>query len=337
MKFKQVLAGLMSLTMITASGVTAFAQDNQAISNESDVKVALPISADLNKFQFQSFTGKVTEARVLEDNTGRTFISVEGEDDQIGTIVITKDTYVTSQNEIKVGDTVTGYYNSNAPMILIYPPQYNAEVVVVHDTEENVKVDIFDKDLVSSDNSLQLNIADETKVILENGEAFDDELANRKLVVSYTISTRSIPAQTTPSQVVVLLEDEKTDNGSEVIGDVSKMDIVVENKKITAPSAYLNENGTVMVPVRAIVEALGGEVQWDSELNSVMIGKGISFTLGKDYYVYMKTAPITLGDAPELVDGHTFVPLSFFREVMKLNNAYVFEGQIDINNGEKME
>lgn len=345
MKFKQVLAGLMSLTIITASGVTVFAQDSQTIA-ESDVNTILPISAVLNKFQFQSFTGKVTDIRVPEDNTDRTYISVEGEGEQLGTILITKDTYIVSQDAIKIGDTITGYYNGNAPMIMIYPPQYNAEVVVVNETEENIKVDIFDKDLVSSDNFLKLNISDETKIILENGEAFDGELANRKLVVSYTVSTKSIPAQTTPSQVVVLFEDieppifEIDDNDidySDIMGDVSKMDIVVEDKKITAPSAYLNENGTVMVPVRAIAEALGSEVKWDDELRSVTIDKGISFTLGKDYYVYMKTAPIELGDTPELVDGHTFVPLSFFREVMKVNNAYVFEGQIDINNGEKMQ
>lgn len=346
MKFKQVLAGLMSLTIITASGVTAFANDIQTITNESDVKTALPINAILNKFQFQSFTGKVTEIRVSEDNADRTYISVEGEGERLATILITKDTYVVSQDEIKVGDTVTGYYNGNAPMIMIYPPQYHAEVVVVNDTKEIIKVDVFDKDLVSSDNFLKLNISDETKIMLQNGEGFDGELTNRKLVVSYTVSTKSIPAQTTPSQIVVLYEDaehpiievdENDDNVSEVIGDVSKMDIVVENKKITAPSAYLNENGTVMVPIRAIAEALGSEVKWDDELKSVTIDKGISFTLGKDYYVYMKTAPIKLGDAPELVDGHTFVPLSFFREVMKLNNAYVFEGQIDINTGEKMQ
>jgi hypothetical protein len=51
----------------------------------------------------------------------------------------------------------------------------------------------------------------------------------------------------------------------------------------------------------------------------------------------MKMAPIQLGTAPAIVEGKTFVPLSFFKEVTRLNNAYVFESQIVIDNGERME
>ena len=46
--------------------------------------------------------------------------------------------------------------------------------------------------------------------------------------------------------------------------------------------------------------------------------------------------PISLGAAPELVGGRTFVPLQFFREVIPMNNAYVFDAQIVINNNEEI-
>lgn len=68
-----------------------------------------------------------------------------------------------------------------------------------------------------------------------------------------------------------------------------------------------------------------------------MVGKSVSLTMGKDYYTYMKTAPIQLGTAPEVVNGKTFVPLSFFKKIIRMNNAYVFETQIVIDNGEIMK
>ena len=36
-------------------------------------------------------------------------------------------------------------------MIMIYPPQYSAEVVVVENERENVKFDYFNENLISSD------------------------------------------------------------------------------------------------------------------------------------------------------------------------------------------
>ncbi|MPN07715.1 hypothetical protein SDC9_154986 [bioreactor metagenome] len=178
--------------------------------------------------------------------------------------------------------------------------------------------------MVSADNTIKLNISDATEIISQTGKSFKGDLENRKLVVLYGPSTRSIPAQTNPIKVIVL-------------DDAADMDIIVDNKKIDGPRAYTNEQGTIMVPLRAAAEALGFEVAWDGESKSIMVGKGISLKIGQDNYIYMKTAPIQLGTAPEAFEGRTFVPLNFFREVMRMNNAYVFEGQIVIDNGEKME
>ena len=52
-------------------------------------------------------------------------------------------------------------------MIMIYPPQIKADVIALKNSESNIKVDIFDKELVSLDNTLKLNITDETQVVLE--------------------------------------------------------------------------------------------------------------------------------------------------------------------------
>ena len=92
-----------------------------------------------------------------------------------------------------------------------------------------------------------------------------------------------------------------------------------------------------MVPLRAVAEALGYEVIWEGATQSVYLNNVISLTIGKDYYTRGRMAPIELGTAPELTDSRTYVPLSFFKQVIGMNNATYFEGVIEINNLETME
>lgn len=343
MKFKKATTGFLALSILSISAATAFAMDTpdfKSIHTLEGIDNVMPISTELELIRgikFGSVTGTVTKITDFEGVEGSKFILLENEEGIVGNIVVSNETYILNKSEITVGSVVTGYYDANAPMILIYPPQYKAEVVVVNKEGENVKVDRFNEELVSSDNLLKLNVLDDTEIVSKDGNPFDGELANRNLVVVYDVSTRSIPAQTNPIKVVVLPEYEEDIIVEETEKiDVSNMDIVVNDKAIEAPSAYTNEDGVVMVPLRAIAEALEYDVKWDASLNSVMIGKGISLKIGEDNYNYMKTAPIKLGTAPELVEGKTFVPLKFFKEVLRMNNAYVFEAQIVIDNGEIM-
>jgi hypothetical protein len=339
MKFKKTFAGLLTVTILSASAVTVFAANLEELKPINDLgqnKDIMPISIKLNaseKYYFYSFSGKVKEIADFNAVKGSKIVLVEDKAGGIANIIISKDTYVLNNADIVVGSEITGYYDANAPMITIYPAQYSAEVVVVEGKYQNVKVDHFDKDLVSSDKELKLNISDTTEITLQDGTAFSGVLDDRNLVVTYGITTRSIPAQTNPTKIVVLFE-----KADAVIGDVSKMDTVVNNKKIEAPAAYVNEKGTVMVPIRAIAEALGYDVIWNNEQRSIELGnKGISFKIGEDSYLYLKTAPIQLGTAPEIKEGSTYVPISYFRDVLRMNNAYVFEAQIVIDNEEKIQ
>ncbi|MEG6615025.1 copper amine oxidase N-terminal domain-containing protein [Peptococcaceae bacterium 1198_IL3148] len=326
MNFKKIFAGLL-VTMLALPAVTAFAADTGDTTIVSDVKQINEQS------HFNSFTGTVKKVTEREGVAGSKLVLVENEKGIEANIIVSDDTYILNDVEIAVGSEITGYYDSNAPMIMIYPVQYSAEVVAIDSKDQNIKVDIFDKNLVSADHTLKLNISNDTEVISADGKSFAGRLASKKLVVIYDVATKSIPAQTTPTKVVVL-------DGEQAIAplyDVSTMEMVVNNEKIEAPAAYTNEQGTVMVPLRAIADALALDVQWDDQLKSIILDKGISLKVGEDNYLYMGNTPIQLGTAPALVEGTTYVPLSFFRDVLQMNNAYVFEAQIVIDNGEKMQ
>lgn len=200
--------------------------------------------------------GIVKEIKDYTAIPGAKFITIDCNNSEINNIVLSPDTYVKGDAEITVGAKLISYFDTKSPMILIYPPQYSAKVVML------------------------------------------------------------LEGQSTP--------------------DVSKMDIVVNNKIIDASAAYTNAKGIVMVPLRAISEALGYDVKLIG--NTIHIGIVSSMTIGEDYYTFAKMAPFKLGTAPELINQNTtFVPLSYFKEVLSMNNAYVFENQIVIDNEEKME
>lgn len=333
MKLKRVIAGFLSVALLAGSSVTAFASNpGDTKTNISEQIQIMPINDEVKTVKrsyYNAFSGTVKNISDFNGIKGAKFVSVENAEGAQANFIISKDTYILNNAEITVGSKITGFYEANAIMIMIYPPQYPIKVVVVGNQKYSIKVDLFDSNLISVDNLLKLNVCDDTEIITEDGRAFRGELANRKLVVMYTFSTRSIPAQTSPDKIVVLFED---------LRDVSAREIIVNNQKIKAPVAYLNEEGIVMVPLRAIAQALGFDVSWNGELKSIMVGKGISLSIGKDYYTYLKTAPLQLGTAPALVQDTAFVPLSFFTKVVKLKNAYVSETQIIINNenGEKI-
>lgn len=159
---------------------------------------------------FLSFSGTVTGISDFwvgptdEDGGCYQLFEVDNGYGDIVNFVVEPSTYFVDHAMVMVGDPVIGFYDADAPAPLIYPPQYRAVVMAVNTPYQNVKVSFFNRQLLSSDGSLKLNISSNTRVLLENGQAFNRNPANRNLIVVYGATTRSIPAQTTPSQIIVM-------------------------------------------------------------------------------------------------------------------------------------
>lgn len=117
--------------------------------------------------------------------------------------VVTPTTFFLDNALVAVGDRVTGYYDGDAPVPLIYPPQYRALIVVKENPTQNVTVSYFNSQLESSDGQLKLNVSPFTQILRTNGQPFTKSIANRNLIVMYGPTTRSIPAQTTPYEIIV--------------------------------------------------------------------------------------------------------------------------------------
>jgi hypothetical protein len=200
---KGIFALLLSILMFIPMSVHSLPGEEEAPSN--------PMPAYL------SVTGVVTQ---VDDYLGADEALMEGwryiriEDENGGpvTLLTTDQTCYTGLKDIKPGDTVAGYYDALAPMILIYPPQHTVKVLAVNlPDSQSVKVDRFsiwsdgpEGFYVSDDGMLAFKVDETTEIRSLHASMFNGNFDGLHLAVIYDISTRSIPAQTTPIAVIVL-------------------------------------------------------------------------------------------------------------------------------------
>jgi len=256
-----------------------------------------------------------TYGTVEKDNSSGkiTYFTVK-DGDQTNILEITKDTLVFDNTgkkvDLKDGDKIVAYTFANKPQKLIYPPQFNPEVVIVETKEAGfVEVDYFFENLTNTYDMLKLSIGENTELLNTKGEKVAaKDLVEKNLVVFYTASTKSIPAQTTPSKVIVL--DDESGNTTENTIDAEIAEIIATD--------YYEVDGTKMVPLRLIAEKLGYTVE--STGKGAIVSKGnLSYTItrGEKMFGYNK-ALRSLNAAPALLGGNkTYVPVEFVEEYLK--------------------
>lgn len=161
--------------------------------------------------RFGSVTGTIVDMVPTRIGSRRAngcilFVTLEDTDGNTVNFIMTPATYVVDFETLSVGMMCTFWYAADAPMPLIYPPQYNAVAAAREKTERMVNVGYYNMSMVNEDRTLQLNMDGSVDVRTTNNQYFQGSPANHDLVVVYESSTRSIPAQTTPKLVVVLCE-----------------------------------------------------------------------------------------------------------------------------------
>lgn len=86
-----------------------------------------------------------------------------------------------------------------------------------------------------------------------------------------------------------------------------------DHYQITADVKAIDADACVLVPVRAVSEALGSEVSWNQD-KTITIDNGVmhaKLTIGKDSYIVVTSnselvgmsTPFSLGAAPILING----------------------------------
>lgn len=134
------------------------------------------------------------------------FVTIEDMDGNTVNFMVTPSTFVVDWETLSVGMNCTFWYRADAPVPLIYPPQYTAVVAAQNKNGRMIDVGYYNTSMVNETQTLQLNVDGTVDIRTTNNQYFQGSPANHNLVVVYDTSTRSIPAQTTPKQIVVLCE-----------------------------------------------------------------------------------------------------------------------------------
>ncbi len=76
------------------------------------------------------------------------------------------------------------------------------------------------------------------------------------------------------------------------------------------------QNGRTLLPVRAVVEAMGGSVEWNESARTATMSHGdtvIRMTIGETT-AYVNDLPAALDVAPIIINGRTMLPIRFIAE-----------------------
>lgn len=371
---KKNLIAIIALTAALAASTSAFADTVQISEEELNKPVstyapdAMPtpeiqgdimvlngeetdVAAPVETASYISVDVTVVKTDSDVDGIIKTTTDVNNKDDQNNTvnIKITDDTLVYDNlgnkkalSDLTDGSKITVFTGSYEPTPLILPVQYTANIIIINgDKEGNVNADTYladEEGYTNAANTLNIAAADDTKIVDKDEKEYKGDLDKNDLIVFYGVSTKSIPAQTTPTKVVVLGENEialkqieaaknatpaptvapETTAAPEVteapqVSYAGLVNVVIGDKNVS--DVYAKDN-TTMVPLREVAEAAGFTVTWDAENRAVILNDGVySLKIGENSYVKGKMMPLTLSAAPEIVNDLTYVPAEFFAEV----------------------
>lgn len=122
----------------------------------------------------------------------------------VSNFIVSPSTYVIQEVRLRAGMLVTAFYDSNLAIPLVYPPEYQAVIIGRKNANETIYAGWFDEDLLAVDQSLELNVGPSTQIMTSNGQRFNCSLEGQLLIVYYSVSTMSIPPQTTPRRIIVV-------------------------------------------------------------------------------------------------------------------------------------
>ena len=265
---KKVMAVVLAVVMATAIGITVRGEyvDIMPINFEFDGEADMEFNQTWPNFG--SVTGEVVS--VDEYAVNRIQLSV-GESTAF--LNVGANTYVHGEMP-QVGDTVTGFFDNNMPMILIYPPQYTAVVVI--NQEEDLPFAFLDRFsaiygdeegmMMSADGQRIINAANpDTIIVSQDGEdASDWDLEGRLLVVFYTMASRSMPPVIFAPEKIVVMYEIAVHPGPAYVGDLTGNDLWEWEQSYDEPTPYNgNDDYVGIVPI------------WDDFYDIVVKGAGL--------------------------------------------------------------
>lgn len=289
---------------------SSFLLSPSVFANSEQVTLT-PIQQEEKEIEQQRFikvSGVITE--ITEQTSGHFFAKIDDEKEPFGFYFEAGTKVFDNKGKevlLEEGMEVTVYIDGNKPMIMIYPPQYSPEVVIVQSEDDGtVKLDQFDQDFLNKNKDLIIHIGEETSITNLSGTVLKPEdIVDKDVLIFYEVVLESYPAQIGPSKIV-LMEYDKELTDSEKAYEIAEKD-------------FYMVNGVKMIPLRLVAEQLGYEV--NSTGKGAILSKGnatFTITRGTKMYGYNK-AILYFEEAPALLEKtKTYVPYSFLEELIEI-------------------
>ncbi len=292
----------------TLLAVAMLASSTAALAAEETTTGETPVLISETETKTAKYT--VADAEVKDG-------AIEGVDLNASVILNTKGEAV----ELKDGDKVKVFTSESTDAIVIV---MDAEIAVDVDT---YKVSETFGAVVNSTEELALNVDENTDITDLNGEKVaHTELADKDLIIFYSMATMSIPAQTNPDKIVVLgkaVEAKSNDNKDEITDETATPDFKSAYEVVEADlgegsfeiikntnSIVLNMKGEVIEPV--IGKATIYQKRDSEDISEVYIMKDEEAEVMVDVDIYSKgdgmlvntanTLALNLEDSTEIVN-----------------------------------
>ncbi len=117
-----------------------------------------------------------------------------------------------------------------------------------------------------------------------------------------------------------------------VYGGGNGISVKVNGNEINTNVSPQIIDGRTMIPVRDIFEAVGAQVEWDSETKTISSSKGsksVSMSIGSNV-MYVDGEMVTMDTAPQIIDGRTVAPARYVAEAFGYNVEWDGENKIVI-------
>lgn len=191
------------------------------------------------------------------------------------------------------------------------------------DSDSKYQVDQVNKKWIKIKNTIPEPLKNEidarmTKFKNAVTKKFKDDIKGDENKISSTINSTVNNAHWTGSSTIAEVYPELD----------SSIKVLINNKKITFSDVEpINKNSHVLIPLRAVMENMGAEVQWDDKTRTVTIKRNstlIKLSIGSNK-AYINGEEKEIDALAEILDGRTVVPIRFVSEGLGMKVKWVPE------------
>lgn len=269
-RYMKIMALGMALVMMGSTVTFAKARETAQITTGATYVVQESEAA------FISQSGKVASVTATEN--GSYEVLINNDDGGLRFMIDGSSVIIDRENgnsltpdQLTEGMEIAVIYPVNSPMGMSMPPFLGKVTAVVANTDKgSFIIGSFDENLLSKRDMLVLNIGEDT--VIQNlagtkNNLTADDVKGKDALVFFDMTTRSIPAQTTPSFVLILGEKKN-----------KKEETKVEE----------TETAREMIALRDTAEKLGYVVTWQGKDKPVLVENAertIQVSVGTTKYV----------------------------------------------------